>query len=174
MDKKTLEKLKKKDQQAFEKVYHETKNAVFAIIISITKNQDDAEDLMQDTYIKMLESINSYNPKKSFKTWIMTIAKNLAIDHYRRQRKTYTVDMLEEEQVFFKADSYNPDSDIIALELLDTLTDDERIIVLLRVVDELTFKEISEVVDRPLGTVLWSYNNSMKKLEKEYNKKVGV
>lgn len=160
--------IKQKDELAFEEVYFMTNKMVYSIIISITKDEDVTEDLMQDTYIKMVKNINQFQAGYNFKTWLGTIARNLAIDYYRRNQREYVVDISLEEQQFFETTEKNLDLEAEAFELLDTLTSDEQLIVLLRVIDELTFREIAEITERPLGTVIWSYNNSIKKLSKMY------
>jgi len=165
---KLIEKLKNKDNEAFEIIYYQTHKMVFSIIYSIVKDDLDAEDLMQDTYIKMIENINSFKVGRNFKTWLGTIARNLAIDHYRRSQRVLNIDLQEEEQVYLESTNENLDLKAEALELLETLSSDEQLIVLLRVVDELTFREISEITNRPLGTVIWSYNQSINKLSKLY------
>ncbi len=165
---KLIEKLKNKDNEAFEIIYYQTHKMVFSIIYSIVKDDLDAEDLMQDTYIKMIENINSFKAGRNFKTWLGTIARNLAIDHYRRSQRVLNIDLQEEEQVYLESTNENLDLKAEALELLETLSSDEQLIVLLRVVDELTFREISEITNRPLGTVIWSYNQSINKLSKLY------
>ncbi len=165
---KLIDRLKNRDNDAFEIIYYETHKMVFSIIYSIVKDDLDAEDLMQDTYIKMIENINSFKSGRNFKTWLGTIARNLAIDHYRRSQRILNVDLAEEEQVYFESSNENLDLKAEALELLDTLSSDEQLIVLLRVVDELTFREIAEITNRPLGTVIWSYNQSINKLSKLY------
>ncbi len=165
---KLIEKLKNKDNEAFEIIYYQTHKMVFSIIYSIVKDDLDAEDLMQDTYIKMIENINSFKAGRNFKTWLGTIARNLAIDHYRCSQRVLNIDLQEEEQVYLESTNENLDLKAEALELLETLSSDEQLIVLLRVVDELTFREISEITNRPLGTVIWSYNQSINKLSKLY------
>ena len=72
---KLIEKLKNKDNEAFEIIYYQTHKMVFSIIYSIVKDDLDAEDLMQDTYIKMIENINSFKAGRNFKTWLGTIAR---------------------------------------------------------------------------------------------------
>ena len=167
-----IERLKQKDNQAFELIYYETNKLVYSIIVSIVKDDAATEDLMQETYIKMIENINQFDPKRNFKSWLSTIARNLAIDYYRKSSHEQLIDITIEEEVYYKSDAKNLDLEHEAFELLEILTDDERIIVLLRVFDEMSFKEISKIVNRPIGTVLWSYNNSIKKMSDNYKKEV--
>ena len=63
-----IQKLKQKDNQAFELIYYETNKLVYSIIVSIVKDDDATEDLMQETYIKMIENINQFDPKRNFKS----------------------------------------------------------------------------------------------------------
>ena len=172
MNKQLIEALKNKDNKAFEQIYYETNKLVFSIIASIIKDDDTIADLMQETYIKMVRNINQYDSNKSFKTWLGTIARNTAIDFYRKNQHIVQVDITDEEGMVYQAKEIDLDLEHYAFELLEILSEDERIIVLLRVIDELSFKEIANIVDRPLGTVLWSYQNSMNKLSKEYKKAV--
>ena len=160
-----IELLKQKDDEAFEYIYNYTRSSVYAIIISIVKNQDLTEDLMQDTYIKMIESINSYNPKYNFKSWILTIARNKAIDSYRRRKKEQLIDIHEEEFILPSTKS-DVDNQFNANFLLSALDDEEREIVLLHAVDDYKHREIAEIMGKPIGTVTWIYNKAIKKMKK--------
>lgn len=70
-----IERLKVKDEVAFEYIYSVTSKLVYTVIIGIIKDHSATEDLMQDTYIKMIQSINSYNNKHKFNTWLTTIVE---------------------------------------------------------------------------------------------------
>ena len=70
-----IQALKNKDEAAFEAIYHETKHAVYAMVLPIVKDRSLAEDVMQETYTKMLSKIHTYDHKKSFMTWLLSIAK---------------------------------------------------------------------------------------------------
>ena len=74
-----IERLKLKDEVAFEYIYSVTSKLVYTVIIGIVKDHSATEDLMQDTYIKMIQSINSYNNKHKFNNWLTKIARNTAI-----------------------------------------------------------------------------------------------
>jgi RNA polymerase sigma-70 factor, ECF subfamily len=95
-----IEKLKKKDNEAFEYIYNYTKSSVYGIIINIVKSRDVTEDLMQDTYIQVVKSINSYNSDYKFSSWVIMIARNKAIDYYRKKRKEMLIDITESEYLF--------------------------------------------------------------------------
>ncbi|WP_162140144.1 RNA polymerase sigma factor [Haploplasma axanthum] len=165
-----IEKLKTKDEKAFEYIYEKTKTSVYSIIIAITKDQNLTEDLMQDTYIKMIKSINTYNYKNKFTTWLLTIARNTAIDDYRRRKKEMSVDIHENEYLF-PASRSDVDNEYNANYLLSFLDDEEREVIMLYSLDSLKHREIAEILNKPLGTITWIYNKAIKKM-KEAGKEI--
>jgi len=160
-----VKRIKLRDDHAFDILYEDTKYSVFSIIFAIVKDRYVAEDLMQDTYMKMLQAIHQYNGKAKFKTWLLTIAKNLAIDYYRKNARVTTLDLQLDEYLLPSHDdrSYEKLESEMYLNVLDI---EERQIVLLKVVSELKHHEIAKIVGKPLGTVMWIYNKAIKKMQK--------
>ncbi|MFA6375367.1 MAG: RNA polymerase sigma factor [Bacilli bacterium] len=154
-----------KDEEAFRIIYDDTKNAVFGIIISVVKDRNLAEDVMQDTYIKMIKSIRIYKRNGKFINWLLTIAKNQAIDYYRKRNKEVLLDYNDETNEPLLKDDNNFTFSLETNRLLDLLNDIEREIVILKIVNDFKFREIAEFVGKPLGTVLWIYNKSIKKMQ---------
>ncbi|MDD2258421.1 MAG: RNA polymerase sigma factor [Bacilli bacterium] len=154
-----------KDEEAFRIIYDDTKNAVFGIIISVVKDRNLAEDVMQDTYIKMIKSIRIYKRNGKFINWLLTIAKNQAIDYYRKRNKEVLLDYNDETNEPLLKDDNNFTFSLETNRLLDLLSDIEREIVILKIVNDFKFREIAEFVGKPLGTVLWIYNKSIKKMQ---------
>ncbi len=164
---KYIDDLINKDDKAFEVIYENTKKGVFSIIISIVNNKAVTEDLMQDTYMKMIEKIHQYKRGRNFYAWLLQIAKNTALDHYRKENRVNVIDPQEKEYIF---DTESEDRNNYAVyDMIKPLDPEEREIVLLRIVSDLKFKDIAEVVGKPLGTVLWIYNKAIKKLQ-DFNK----
>ena len=160
-----IERLKHKDNEAFEYIYEQTKKGVYSIIIAIVKDRQMTEDLMQDTYIKMLKSINQYQVGRNFNAWITQIAKNTALDYYRKQQKTQLVDPIEDINLIDREQLKDNQSDYTLEEMIKPLDSEERQIVLLHVVSEMKFKNIAEIMNKPLGTVLWMYQKALKKIK---------
>lgn len=160
-----IKELKKRDYSHFDTFYHLTKNQVFYAIVSIVKDQSLAEDIMQDTYLKFLEKIDQYEEGRNPYAYVSTIGRNLAINTYhQRKKEVYSEELFEtipspEETTDFD------EQDIF--KILDLLEDKEREIVTLHVINDFKFREIAEMVDKPLGTVLWIYNKAMKKLKEK-------
>lgn len=161
--------LKEKDNQAFEIIYEATKRGVFSMIISIVKDKSETEDLMQDTYIKMLKNIHTYKKGRNFVAWLLQIAKYTAIDHYRKTHMVSVYDPIEQSYVFDASveEKIEPSIDYDIEKYVRVLDETEREVFLLRIVSDVKFKDIAESLNKPLGTVLWIYNKALKKVKKE-------
>lgn len=156
-----IRQLKRRDYTSFDTFYHLTKNQVFYAIVSIMKDKAAAEDLMQDTYMKFLEHIDQFKEGSNPYAYLSRIGRNLAIDAYHLKKRNIQGDDIFET---IPAPEEEPEHEEI-FKILDLLKDDEREIVILHVINDLKFKEIAEMVNKPLGTVLWIYNKAMKKLK---------
>ncbi len=164
-----VDKLKLKDNEAFAYVYEQTKRGVFSIIIAIVKNKADTEDIMQETYIRMLKNINSYQKGRNFVAWLLQIAKNLAIDHYRKHSRIDIVDPLEQSHRFDTPEATNSETMEIT-EMVKNLDELERQIILMHIVGDTKFRDIATITGKPLGTVLWLYNRALRKLRSDLGK----
>lgn len=161
-----------KDEAAFFEVYQQTKAGGYSVIASIIKDRQAIEDLMQETYIKMLKSLNQYQKGRSFTPWLLQIAKNLALDYYRKHQKEVVMDIQENEYLFTKNQvNENQEIDLELNEMLSSLTIDEREVVTLKIVSEMKFKDIAESLNKPLGTVLWIYNKAIKKVKNDLERR---
>lgn len=159
-----IDKLIKKDEQTFEYIYDLTKKGVYIIIFNIIKDHDATQDVMQDVYLKMLNAIDTYQKKTNFYNWLLMIAKNQAIDYYRREKKIVHMDETDFQEQF-QTNEDNPEQVDQFNSLLSVLNDDERQIVLLKIVDNMKHKDIAKILDMPLGTILWMYQEALKKMK---------
>ncbi|WP_162146919.1 RNA polymerase sigma factor [Acholeplasma granularum] len=157
-----IEALRQKKYDEFDTFYNLTKNQVFYAIINIVHNKDQAEDLMQETYIKFLEKIDQYKTGANPYAYLSKIARNLAINYYNREKKITkddeflnTIPYIEEQQ---------PDDEDI-FKILNLLDDTEKEVVTLKIINDLKFREIAAILKKPLGTVIWIYNKAIKKLK---------
>ncbi|MDD3382338.1 MAG: RNA polymerase sigma factor [Bacilli bacterium] len=170
-DKQRLEELisllKNGKMEFFDEFYYETKNNVYFTIISILKDQSLAEDIMQDTYLKILDSLSMYKENSNPFAWIITIARNLSLNEYNKRKKEVYVDQYEKEEVYGSVERVRDEEDTLMKTMYEVLNPKEIEVVVMHVVQEMTHKEIAEVVKKPLGTVLWIYNNALKKIRKK-------
>ncbi len=158
-----VKQLKNGDEKAFDAIYENTHRQLFFVVLPIVKDRDLAEDIVQDTYLQLLKKLEVYQTKNLL-SYLITIARNLAINEYNRRKKIVKIDDFDNysiiDQVEFKAEA--KEAITKALQVLDNL---EKNIFLLHVLEGLTHKEIAMIVDKPLGTVTWMYSRSIKKMQ---------
>ena len=164
MNSKTVDKLlvriSEGDNDAFAKLYVETKRGVYSFLYSYLSNYHDTEDAMQTTYLKIKRNITSYRHGTNGVAWMLEIAKNTARDMLRATRYTEDIDALE-------CEGYDHDSGEIADLIERTLDSDESKVVILHVIWGLKHREIGIILGMPTGTVTSKYKRSIEKLRKE-------
>ena len=148
---------------AFEELYKTTKAQVYAFSLSYLKNGYDAEDVVQDTYISIYNSVGNYKPKGKPMAWIFTIAKNLCLMKFREQSKAPKINIDDFAETIAAPAEYEEDKELI-VEIMKILKEDDLKIVMMHAVGDLKFREIAEILDLALPTVLSKYNRSIKKL----------
>ena len=153
-------------QSSIEVLINRHKNRVYTYILLIVKNHQLAEDIFQDTFIKVIKSLRrgKYQEKGIFISWVIRIAHNLIIDHFRKARhlKTYSND--DNEVDIFNSKKFSEDNiedemihDQISKDvrkLVDELPPDQREVILLRHYGGLSFKEIAEQTNVSINTAL--------------------
>ena len=153
------------DNYSFEVLLNRHKNRVFAFIMSKIKNKDLSEDIFQDTYVKVVNSLQKgkYNEEGKFLPWVMRIAHNLVIDHFRKQKKMHMVRSNNDFDIFdiIKDDSINVDDRLVRDQifndlrvLIDLLPNDQKEVLKMRYFEEMSFKKIAEYFDISINTAL--------------------
>jgi RNA polymerase sigma-70 factor, ECF subfamily len=161
-----LDRLEDRDEEAFQAIYERTKKGVYAIIVALVRDRKTTEDLMQETYMKMLQKLDTYERGRNFAAWLFQIAKNLAYDYLRKNHGELVKDPQEDSYLFDRvSETISPETPSMN-EMLAPLDATERQIVLLRVVSETPFKDIAQSLDKPIGTVLWLYQRALKKMKR--------
>lgn len=147
------------DKSAFEKIYQEFHTPVFTIILRMTQNKPLAEDILQEFFVKLYcePPQSPSNPR----AYIFQMARNLAIDEMRKQPKALSMDDCE-EPTQSPWSYHNTRLDIESA--MGQLTLEEREIVTLHINGNLKFREIAAITNIPLGTVLWRYQKTIKRL----------
>ncbi|MEG0778511.1 MAG: RNA polymerase sigma factor [Oscillospiraceae bacterium] len=153
------------DKPALAALYEATRAAVYGFALSIVKNECDAEDVLQEAYVKIWSSSGSYNAQGKPMAWILTITKNLARSTLRERAKT--ADIPEEDwQMFYAPTTGTSSEDRIVLQAaMSVLKDEERQIITLHAISGLKHMEIARLLNLPLSTVLSKYSRARKKLE---------
>ena len=144
-------------------LYEKTKNAVYGFALSILKNTHDAEDILQETYIRIFSCAGQYKSVGKPMAWILSIARNLSLMKLRDNKKIADMSDAEFEKLEVSDKTY--DDKIILKKAMQILTDEERQIVMLHAVAGFKHREISELLSIRLSTVLSKYNRALKKLK---------
>ena len=147
---------------SFDEFYHQTNKQLYVFIYDIIRNRQSSEDLLQETYMRFLNHIDKYKKNTNYFNFLVTIARNLAINEYHKQKR-----MVYDEKYIYSVKEESPTDVPDLFYLLDYLNEKEREIVILHMIDNLKFKEIAKMKDKPLGTILWLYNKAIKKLKRK-------
>jgi RNA polymerase sigma factor (sigma-70 family) len=159
--------VEKRDQNAFAKLMSRYKDSIFFMVLKMIHNRDDAEDITMEAFSKAFNSIEKYDQRYAFSTWLFRIATNTCIDFIRKKRldttsidKTFENDKGDEIGIDYKSDAPTPEEKMIkgqrAVSVrgsLSKLDAKYRQLIELRYYEELSYEEIAEQLDLPLGTV---------------------
>ena len=162
-----VRRLKRGDEAAFKELYNGSYRQVFFVVLPIIRDKALAEDIVQDTYLKFLEKLNDYRIKNVL-SYLITIGKNLAINEYNKRKRITKVDDFSDFSYYDHIEIKLERKEAIQ-KALSILEKDELDIFLLHVLEGLTHRELSVIMDKPLGTVSWIYAKAVKKM-KEYLK----
>lgn len=172
-----VENFRNGDVNAFNVIYDETKDGVYALLCSYTKNQDESFDLMQETYITVNKKINTLKDKESVKSWINRIAINKANRYFEKNKREILLS--EDGQGLFEA-QLEKDEEFLPQELLDSkekqriikdiidnLPLEQKTAVYLYYFDELSLAEVAEDMQCSEGKVKSRLNYARKKIKSE-------
>lgn len=151
---------------AFEQLYNCTYKNVYAFILSMVKCRHTAEDLMHDTYMRIFEKASSYQSGTSLRTWIMTIAKNITYDYFRKAKPLHAFDENQVDNNIFNI--YDIDEKVIEhVELekaFERLSGLDLQIAILYAVCGYKHREIAQILSIPDGTIRRRYRKAIKQL----------
>ena len=173
----------KGDQSAIEILIQRHRRKVFTYILLTIKNHQLAEDLFQETFIKVVQSLRGgrYRDNGRFLSWVIRIAHNLIIDHFRKEKQMNSVSNDDTEVDLFNSRKFSDDNieELIVhnqiraeiRSLINELPDDQREVVLLRHYGGLSFKEIAEQTDVSINTALGRMRYALINLRKMIREK---
>jgi len=155
------------EQKAYAELMSRYRDAIYFMLLKMVNNRDDANDLAIETFAKAFQNLEKYKPDYAFSTWLFKIATNNCIDHIRKKKlKTFSIDQVTGEDGEgsrpweVAGNSPTPEESLIRKQkstllrdVVDKLPLRYRKLVLLRYFEELSYEEISEQLDIPLGTV---------------------
>lgn len=157
-----LQRIAAGDLSEFDSLYEETKGTVYYIALSILKDRSLAEDVMQSCYLKVLRFAGKYKQGTNAAAWIGRIAKNEALDLRRRRQREHSVDTGENEYLF---PTYGIDESSHLIDIARQVLKDGEFAVVMLVAEGYKRREIAHMLQIPLPTVTWRYNQAIKKLQ---------
>jgi RNA polymerase sigma-70 factor (ECF subfamily) len=157
-------------EAAYRELIRRYQRPVFSLVFRMVRDRELAEDLAQETFVKVLNAIDSYRPEYKFSSWIFKIANNAAIDHLRRRNldtlsldgspHAETAEAIEATTLQLSDGQESPLDEVASRELgaqieqaINALRPEYRSCILLRHIDGRPYEEIAEILDLPLGTV---------------------
>lgn len=162
---KNLKKIAKGNTDAIGEIYELTQSSLYGYILSILKNPEEAQDVMQDTYIKICQSAALYTPQGKPMAWIFTIARNFSLMKLRGQTRYTDIEDFEWEQMTSGNSDFGVEDRMVLEAALSKISDEESQIVMLHAVGGMKHREIADMYGMPLATVLSKYNRAIKKLQ---------
>lgn len=160
------------DMTALRELYDELRVSVYKFALSIVKSPESAEDIAQETFLRIRANAQTYRPKGKPRAWIFSIVRNLAVSELRQTAKIVDIEELNDSPVL-SMDNVR----IYELSLLDLLNSDEKEIVSLRVLADLKHSDIAKTLNMPYEQVRWKYAYAIRKLKKHlthFEKEEGV
>jgi len=169
------------DENALSVLIKRHQSKIFGFIYSKVTDRDIADDIFQDTFIKVIKTLksNSYNEEGKFLPWVMRISHNLIVDHFRRNKKMPMYRETEEFSIFsiMTDNSPNVENRIITEQvendlqrIIEQLPDDQKEVLQMRIYQDLSFKEIADLtgvsINTALGRMRYALMNLRKVIEK--------
>jgi RNA polymerase sigma-70 factor (ECF subfamily) len=173
------------DRHAFAELVELYKDKIFHLGYRMLNQKQEAEDVVQETFLRVYKNLDRYDENQKFSTWIYRIATNLCIDRLRKRKPSYSIDaeMTDGEGTdwhsMLASDDAGPDEELILSETqqnireaIQTLPDKYKSVVILRYLHDMSLQEIGEVLEMPVTTVKTRVHRGReflrKKLDSEY------
>ncbi|AJD89517.1 RNA polymerase sigma factor SigW [Jeotgalibacillus malaysiensis] len=178
--KKRIQQVRKGDQDAFGEIVELFKDRVYHVCFRMLGNRHEAEDIAQEAFIRAYTNIHTFDIDRKFSTWLFRIATNLCIDRIRKKKPDYYLDaevsgtdgLTMYSQV--ETDGPLPEEEVESMELQESiqkeisrLPDKYRSVIVLKYIEELSLKEISEILELPIGTVKTRIHRGREALRKQ-------
>lgn len=185
-----MERIRQGDKEALKEIYVAYAGFLFHLILGILGNQENAEDVTSEFFIKLWDIADKYVPGTGHRAWLSRIARNMAIDYLRAHRREIPYDAGErdfetvssgenvgageggspggyrQESTYQDETAQEAVANISVQEALERLKPAEREVVHLKIIGDLTFEEISKMLEVPMGTVTWRYREAINKLRR--------
>ncbi len=161
------------DRMGLKEIYEAYLSYIYRIILGVVGRKEDAEDITTEFFIKLFQTADKYKPGTGHKGYMATIARNMAIDFMRKNKREILESFTTSDDEEYKPEPLANDNteeevleELSLTDALKVLNDKERIIIDMKILSEMTFQEISDSLHIPMGTVTWRYREAIKKLRR--------
>ncbi|WP_253905463.1 RNA polymerase sigma factor [Bacillus sp. THAF10] len=163
------------NKQAYAFIINRYKNRLFAVVLRMVKNPEDAKDLVQECFIKVYQQLDKFDQKGSFSSWLYRVSVNHCMDTFRK-KKLDAVEFIDEKEsssltpevVYLQKEKYKHLEQLLAI-----LPKEDRLILLLKYTNDLSYEEIGEMLDIPVQTVANKIHRAKKKMRDSMQRKEG-
>lgn len=159
-----MTKLAEGDSAAFGSIYRQTEKTVYYIALSVVRDRALAEDVMQNVYLNVIRNAGSYRAGTNARAWIAKIARNEAVNLYKKRSREQSVDERECPALFGTAEA--DDYGLLVDHARKILPQEEFAILMLVTAEGYKRREIAKMLDLPVATVTWKYNRAIAKLRR--------
>lgn len=164
------------NDSVFHRLYEEYHNDVFRFLIYLMRDRTQAEDLVHEVYVRVLRAYAGFEGKSSEKTWLFSIAKNVAIDHFRKQsvRQKYAVEKFDWENTNLSSNGTLPEEFLVMseekkqlLDALETCTENQKMVIHMRFIQDFSVAESAEILGWTEGKVKTTQHRAIKALRRK-------
>ncbi len=160
----------KTKNEAFKRLVDDNKQQLYFHIRAIVFDHEDTNDILQDTFIKAFQNINSFKGRSKLSTWLYRIATNQALDFLKSKSKSIKIDLEEyQEQLInnLSADDFfdGDQATILLHKAIASLPEKQRLVFKLKYFQELDYQAISEILDTSVGSLKASYHHATNKIK---------
>ncbi len=174
-----MSRIAKGDKDALREIYEEYMGYLYSVVYGVLGHRETAEDVTSEVFLRIWNTADKFKPGGGHKAYLATIARNMAIDELRKHKREVLMsgDTTDEDDSGgpdeigrAASDDTGPEEEVIQdmslKEALDKLKPAEREVVSMKILSEMTFQEISNALQIPMGTVTWRYQAAIKKLKR--------
>jgi len=168
------------DREPLKTIYQDYIGFIYSTVFSVVGNKENAEDITADFFIKIWEQADKYKPGTGHKAWMSRIAHNMAVDFLRKRKRETLTDEMESAsdedntkggKSIYDTQVVNPVEDEVVSDMtlqqaLRSLSEDERVVINMKIMGDMTFKSIAQAMGLSMGTVTWRYQSALRKLRK--------
>ena len=159
------------DKEAYQEIVVRHMQSAYYVALAFIHNHQDALDISQEAFIRAFRKIKKFDNKRPFFPWFYRILKNLCIDHYKRRRRLNEVP--PENVRILEIEHEDREMKKALWKGIDELPDEQKEIIILRYFQQLSYQEIAEILEKPIGTVMSSLFYAKKRLKGIVGKYLG-